>query len=98
MFDSVENVEQRLAELKRVDPALAAARTAANRDKRMPSSTRDALKRLAAALRKAASNQQIVPRDVPERRTEQIAPRNARAASAAPETQTSPVVTRRTAP
>ena len=48
--------QQRLAELQRVDPGLAAARAPAVRDQRMPQTTRDALKRLSQAMRKASGN------------------------------------------
>ncbi len=53
--------QQRIAELKRVDPALFASRAGGGRDVRMPSTTRDALKRLATAMRKAAGNEPVTP-------------------------------------
>lgn len=49
--------QQRLAELKRNDPMLAAERGSSPRDLRLPPATRDALKRLAQAMRKAASGE-----------------------------------------
>ncbi len=74
--------QQRLAELKRVDPALAAARNVKGQDKRMPTATRDALNRLAAALRRAASNEPV--NTAPGKRTEGMSPRNSKAAAASP--------------
>lgn len=76
--------QQRLAELKRVDPALAASRTAAGHDMRMPSATRDALKRLATALRKAASNEPVRPESGGTRKSDASSTRKASAEAPSP--------------
>jgi len=55
--------QQRLSELKRVDPALAQAQIAQTTQKKtsiMPDQTRDALKRLAETMRRA-NGQEAVP-------------------------------------
>ena len=67
--------QQQLAELKRSDPAMAAAAGAATRDQRMPGPTRDVLKRLSQAMRKAAGLEPAAPATTapaaePARRTE----------------------------
>lgn len=79
--------QQRIAELKRVDPALAAGRTAAGHDPRMPSATRDALKRLATALRKAAGNEPVVPDTGGSRKSDAANTRKASAEAPTPLTR-----------
>lgn len=85
--------QQRLAELKRSDPTLAAATTAAQQRKSasiMPEQTRDALKRLAQSMRKAGG---IAP-DAPDPARPQPAPgASERRADTGPTTATSGTTT-----
>jgi penicillin-binding protein 1A len=63
--------QQRLAELKRSDPASATAAGLVTRDQRMPTTTRDALKRLSQAMRKAAGIEApAAPEAQPAKRTD----------------------------
>ena len=64
--------QQRIAELKRTDPGLTSAPAGGGRDKRMSATTRDALKRLATALRKAAGQEPVRPEAPPARRTDTV--------------------------
>ena len=79
--------QQRLAELKRSDPMLAAERGTAPRDLRLPQTTRDALKRLAQAMRKAVSGEP--PSATPDTRRGDATPA-ARTQTATGATQTAP--------
>lgn len=80
--------QQRIAELQRVDPALA-SRPAAGRDPRMPAATRDALKRLSQAFRKAAGTE-ATPGEAPSKRSDRTPPRTPAAVAGSSEIAPSP--------
>ncbi|MFN3867628.1 MAG: transglycosylase domain-containing protein [Hyphomicrobiaceae bacterium] len=84
--------QQKLAEIRRSDPLLAAERGVAPRDQRLPSTTRDALKRLAGAMRRAAGGEApATPGEPQQRRGDAAPPPRTQTAT---ETQSTPRETR----
>ncbi len=62
--------QERLAELKRADPAMASRPASSTNDRRMTAGTRDALKRVSQAMRKAAGNESGAPNSEPVKKSE----------------------------